>query len=393
MDKLKCAKEFCVGCGLCKSYFGEEKVSIKLNQNGFYSPSFNLSAKEIKRLSEFCPVLRSPEYYDNNVWGRHIKSFLGFSIDEEIRHKASSGGILTSMSKYLLDKKIVDKIIQIGNDSECLLPHTVVVDSVNQLISNCGSRYVAVSLLENLLNILNSNKELKFALIGKPCDIRAVYNLKKLNPDAFFNLKCTFSFFCAGTPSYNATKTLIEKLGFKVENVKKMVYRGNGWPGYATAYDKYGNWNSMGYDDSWGKILGRDIYKGCKFCFDGVGEYADISAGDAWYLDSKGNVSFEEAKGRNVVFARTKLGEQLLTNALEKKYIVLENFELSELSKMQPFQYEKKGVLLPKILAMKTFFRAVPAIDLYQIKKYGYVSNRKVRNYLGTIKRILKNKI
>lgn len=393
MKKIKTAKEFCVGCGLCQSFFGEKKAILELDENGFYSPDLNLTPREEKILESFCPILKAPEIYDNNIWGIYEKVFLGYSTNEEIRYKASSGGVLTSVCSYLLEEKIVDKIIQIGNSSDSLLPIAVEVNSIDQLKENCGSKYIAVSLLKDVLNTLNKNKNEKFAIVGKPCDIRAIYNLKKVNPEIVNNLKYTFSFFCAGTPSFNATKTLIKKLGLDFEDVNRVTYRGNGWPGYAAVYDKFGNKKSMSYDDSWGKILGRDLCKGCRFCFDGVGEYADISAGDAWYLDNQGNVTFEEAKGRNVIFARTKLGEELLKKIEQNNKILLEDFDIEILKKMQPYQYEKKGILLPKVLAMKTCFRNVPSIELKEIRKYGYVSQRKLRNYLGTIKRILKNKI
>ena len=42
------------------------------------------------------------------------------------------------------------------------------------------------------------------------------------------------SFFCAGLPSIDAQKKLLEEMGCN-SRVVSLRYRGNGWPGYATA--------------------------------------------------------------------------------------------------------------------------------------------------------------
>ena len=91
--------------------------------------------------------------------------------------------------------------------------------------------------------------------------------------------------------------------------IKSLRYRGDGWPGYATATQYDGKVFKMDYNTSWGQILGRDIMKMCRFCLDGIGEMADISCCDAWYLTNDNKPDFSEADGRNAVFCRSKLGD------------------------------------------------------------------------------------
>ena len=130
----------------------------------------------------------------------------------------------------------------------------------------------------------------KYAFIGKPCDVTVLKNFQKLNPIIAEMIPITMSFFCAGLPRIDAQKKLLEEMGCN-GRVVSLRYRGNGWPGYATVNLENGKQCKMDYNTSWGKILGRDIMKMCRFCLDGIGEMADIACCDVWYLteDNKPN--------------------------------------------------------------------------------------------------------
>ena len=120
------------------------------------------------------------------------------------------------------------------------------------------------------------------------------------------------TFFCAGAPSKNATLKLAENLGVQADQIDNVRYRGNGWPGKATVTLEDKSERYMDYIDSWNQILGRNIRKMCKFCVNGVGMYADISCGDLWNLDQNQRPEFTEGKGQNIIFARSKVGRDLL---------------------------------------------------------------------------------
>ena len=117
-------------------------------------------------------------------------------------------------------------------------------------------------------------------------------------------------------------------------------YRGNGWPGYATVQKIDGKCNKISYNESWSKILGRDVRKSCRFCIDGIGSLADISCGDAWYLLKNNKPDFSEHKGRNIVFSRTRKGETLLNDAVQGGFIHTEEYkELNNLKLIQKYQF------------------------------------------------------
>lgn len=388
-------KEYCIGCGLCQSCFGEEKASVKLNDKGFYAPEFALTGEEYTALQSFCPVDVEPGCYSKQVWGERRRVCLGHAADETVRNTASSGGVLTAVCTYLLEQGLADGIIQLGDSEVALQKTTRISRSKEEILACAGSRYIAALPLEQVVQMLEANPADRFVIVGRPCDIRGMRAYLKLHEQRAQQVVCLLSFFCAGTPSVNASRRMIEKMGAADANITHVSYRGNGWPGYSTVKDDRGNAYTMNYEDSWGAILGRDIYRGCRFCYDGIGEEADIACGDAWYLDEQGKVTFDERPGRNVIFARTELGERLLRQAEAAGCIVCEAFDEPELDKMQPYQYVRKAQLRYKLLAMRTARRQIPAVDPGKLAwhKSRISPKDRARMYLGTLRRIWKKKI
>ena len=235
----------------------------------------------------------------------------------------------------------------------------------------------------------------KYAFIGKPCDVVALRNYMEINAKLKESIPYLLSFFCMGLPSDLAQTKLLQKL--ECRNCKSLDYRGNGWPGFATAIDSDGKVHKITYDESWGQILGRDLMPACKFCIDGIGEMADISCGDAWYLTEENKPDFSEHEGRNVVFARTSKGNDLLNEMKDKEIINLEkydNYEV-ELSLIQKSQWNRRREMKHRILAMKVLLQEHPSYDSKLLKLYsrGLSEKQKARILLGTSKRILMGKM
>lgn len=388
-------KQYCIGCGLCKSHFGSEKADLILNNKGFYEPYFQLTQDEYGVLRQFCPVDAPIKQYSTRVWGERELVCLGYAADEAVRRRASSGGVLTAICCYLLEQRIVNGVIQIGDGAKPLQKNTQISRDAAAVLQCAGSRYIAVMPLENMVQRLTEHSGEKFAVVGRPCDIRALKAYIEIRRELEPQIVCALSFFCAGTPSVNATRRMIVQMGADEQRVIQVSYRGNGWPGCATVQEEGGRGYTMNYEESWGKILGRDIYLGCRLCYDGMGEEADIACGDAWYLDEEGNVSFNECPGRNMIFARTQNGARILQQAEAAGYIVCEALDEKWIKKMQPFQYVRKAQLRYKLLAMRMVGREIPAIQLSKLRCHGKLLSLKdkARIYLGTLRRILQNKM
>lgn len=388
-------EKYCIGCGLCESIF-PEYINVNLGVDGKYQVSINkgISQATDRIFQEICPVLKGS--YSPKIWGEFKSCYFGSSNNKRIRYKSSSGGILTQTLVYLLQKKKVDAILQIGVKQKNPLENvSYVCTEEYEVINNCGSRYAPAKLLSHLLEILQQYK--RIAVVGKPCDIRALTNFISIYPEYTDCIAYKFSFFCGGIPSQNATYKLLDELGVKKEDLLKFRYRGNGWPGLTTAILKSGEEVSMTYNQSWGKILGRDIHKYCKFCPDGLGECADFSCGDAWYSTQNGYPQFEEKDGRNIILCRSDLGNRLIKEMVKDNSISVEPIKEPNdyLKKIQVGQYYRKTSLFGKALAMKAKHKYLPIPDMKVLWNWRGNRNilRQVKVVVGTLKRIKEGKI
>lgn len=385
--------EKCVGCGLCKSVF-EDNVEMKIDENGFYRPYF-FNKGDIDKLKIICPLNHNSDRYSSNMWGKYDGVFLGYSLNREIREKGSSGGIITQTLVYLLENKKIDGVIHIGPSSTNPLENSTLISTTREeIIKNAGSRYAPTLPLVNLRDSLNLNK--KYAFVGKPCDVRALKNYAEIDINVNKCIPYVISFFCMGTPSYLGTDKLIEELGFIKSEVRSLRYRGNGWPGFATAINNNGRSSSMSYNKSWGKITGKYLQPYCRWCADGVGEFADISCGDAWYLDENRKPKFDEEDGRSVIFARNAKGNNLISEMCLAGVISIEDFnnDISMLRDMNYSQFNRKATLLGKILALRLVGKDAPNYrirDLYAWSKNTSRINN-VRTFIGTILRRIQRK-
>ena len=391
MKNEKYLEKYCTGCGLCSS---QNDVTFE-NKNGFMTPKLHSNA--LNFCEKYCMSSYIPNHKDwsKSIWGNYQSLYYGYSNNYDIRHRASSGGVITSVCLYLISNNIVDGILHTGCDEQYpWRTKTFCSTNAEEVTERSGSRYAQSSPLKDIFGLIKPGK--RYAYVGKPCD---VYSLKKFCEDHkefSESIILTISFFCAGVPSETANLKLLTALSCKPEECNALSYRGNGWPGKAEVKTKAGVSNSMDYQSSWGRILGRDIRTICRFCMNGTGECADISCGDAWYLkDNK--PSFEENDGRNVVFGRTSKGDSILLAAKEKGFINLISDSKSEkeIRWSQPFQYERKATMFQKVLALKVLFRAVPNDRLKELKtiKSDISFDRKYEIFKGMIGRLVRKNI
>ncbi len=384
----------CIGCGLCETLF-QNNAKMRISEDGFYRPYFKY-AYETDLLEKICPLCFNSEDYSSNIWGKRENVYLGYANTSSIREKSSSGGIITQALVYLLEHKIIDAVIHIGASNENPLENNIFIsESEEQVVKNSGSRYSPSMPLQKIDILLKENK--KYAFVGKPCDIRALRNYSKINPLINERIIYTFSFFCMGTPSYLGTENLLSKLGVDKGKVVEIRYRGNGWPGKATVKDNENHMFAMDYSKSWGVLTGKFIQPYCRWCADGLGEFADIACGDAWYLDEEKKPIFKEEKGRNVIFARNCKGDHLLKQMYKEGEITLKDFEkeIGLLKYMNYSQYHRKTTMCAKILGLKVLKRDKPYYRIEDLRKWSKKTSvfKNLRAFIGTITRGLKGRI
>ena len=388
MKMRKYLNEYCVGCGLCEAC---GTATCETDEKGFMHP-FKGDEDWLKKVCPSSGIQQQCMDFQN-IWGRTKEVYYGWTSNRSIRQVASSGGVITEIASWMLESKRADAVLHVCADPQDPTK-TICCESTSreELTSRSGSRYAISHPLKDI-SLIDVSK--RYVFIGKPCDVVALRNYMKINEKLRKGIVLILSFFCAGVPSIYAQDNLLKHLQCSKEELVSLKYRGDGWPGYTTAVDKHGKIYQTDYATSWGKILGRDIMKMCRFCLDGIGEMADISCGDAWYLTPDKKPDFTEAEGRNVIFARTDIGKNLLDAIIKDGGLQVTPTTVDDLKYIQTYQWDRRATMVDKMLAMRLFGKSFPKYELGNLLKYSKTVpiKRHYAIFKGTIKRILCRKI
>ena len=156
----------------------------------------------------------------------------------------------------------------------------------------------------------------------------------------------------------------------------------------ARAVQTDGQTFEMDYNTSWGTILNRHLQFRCKICPDGTGEFADIVCADAWY-GKDGYPDFTERDGRSLLLSRTDIGEALIADALANNAIQINNLEIGEIEKMQPYQIQRKQAVLARTIATRLALGIAPTFRNLKLLRAS-ASSKPInwfRNAIGTYRR------
>lgn len=363
LDRVERGKT-CSGCGLCAA-IAPEQISMAMQAPGYLRPvqSAALAADAEAAIAAACPGIvidiETDAPVDDIIWGPARFVGTGHATDAALRYRASSGGVISALLVHALQTGVVDFVVQTAADPDKPTGNrTVISRGPGDIFEAAGSRYAASSPLAGLEDWLTAPGRLAF--VGKPCDVAALRSHARRDPRIDAKVPIMLAFFCAGIPSGDGNGRLVDAMGAKRDDVVGFRYRGDGWPGFATAILRDGSIRRMGYDDSWGQILSKEVQFRCKVCADGVGSAADIACADAWYGDDRGYPSFQEQEGRSLIMARTAVGQALLDSARAAGVLVTTDLDIGEIVKMQPHQARRKRQIASRLAAMAVAMRPWP---------------------------------
>jgi coenzyme F420 hydrogenase subunit beta len=376
------------------------KVVMEQTDAGFLRPrqDSGLTADEEARIARICPGLGqrvvAEGRRDDVLWGPYVSMRKGHAMDEEMRHTASSGGALSAILLHLLETGQVDGVIQTAASPDLPIGNVAVLSEDRAgILRSAGSRYAPSSPLGNLTDYLDGKR--RYAFVGKPCDVVALRALAREDLRIDAEIPFVLSFFCAGVPSLKGAEAVVEKLGASLDEVTAFRYRGNGWPGHATATLASGEEKSMTYHASWGGVLSKHVQHRCKICADGTGKAADVVCADAWHADEDGYPLFEEEDGVSLVVARTNRGEALVEAATSAGAIALEPFDVAELPAIQPGQFGRRRALAARLLGLRLTGMPVPRYDGLNVRAAAKRNSLKgnLKNMLGMMRRVLMRRV
>lgn len=337
----------CMGCGLCQTIAGKDKVSFVVTPDGRQRPmqTGSIDASTWKTIARTCPGMNvgAPTVVGaggvvDPVWGPLRQVALGYAADPDIRFRAAGGGVLTALASYLLCSSEVDFVMQVrAARDRPMRTETVFSRSVGDVVAASSSRYGPSTPLDAIRAALDTGE--RFAFVGKPCDISGLRNYSRQDPRVDTNCAAMLALVCGGGPEFWKSRDLVRDLGYWERDVTLMRYRGYGNPGRARIEVQDGAAFELTYAELWDDESKWASQTRCRLCPDGIGEGADIVSGDFW----PGCQPTGEDAGFNSIMVRSERGDRIFKAAVAARALVISrSLTVADMSHTQPHQVRKK---------------------------------------------------
>lgn len=358
----------CMSCGVCSSICPVDAISmIYQKHEGFYRPAIDeTKCVSCGKCMKVCPAEHQES---SNLIGEYQELYLAHSTDANVRHWATSGGVINALVRYLLDKHFVQGVLMTGYSEESPIeakPYILTRNSVSLLKQNprdFASRYVTVPVLSKL-------KEMKHmksvAVVGTPCQIIALKNLWGGYSQCEFLL---IGITCSGGISYKATAEYKQKQN---KLTAKMFYRGDGWPGKNSLISDNSCLDYAHNGSLFERMFSSQVFKnpGCRNCKDHFAEQADISFCDFWNEDERKS----EHEGNSCVIVRSVKAHEIFYQMQQDGYVeVVRSLSETEIENGQMQILKAKKGKLHGMFKYRLFTKTVDFVfdhDLYHIFTY-----------------------
>lgn len=317
-------KGICSGCGACVSVCPVGIVTMKSIPGKDEQPTLTGKCILCGYCYSQCPWTE-PKPLEVDVFGRSryekeevgvvLASYSAKSRKEEILKVASDGGVVTSLLVYLFKNGFIDCAVcsSLGKE-EPLKPKPKVVLTSDELLECAGTRYTVSQTIIGLGSAVDEYGKEKIAVVGTPCQIRAIRKMQysphgalKYGSKVFLciGLFCMESFYYDKLiKEYLPQRTNLNKVSKFSIRKGKFIVEAEGKRVVDVHLDEV-----------------RPYVRGsCHICTDFTSELADISVG-----------SVGSPAGWSTVLLRTEKAKRIFEDAVNTGYI-----ECKPLDKVKP---------------------------------------------------------
>ncbi|WP_321518144.1 Coenzyme F420 hydrogenase/dehydrogenase, beta subunit C-terminal domain [uncultured Bacteroides sp.] len=250
-----------------------------------------------------------------------LAKFIGYSMDERIRYKSSSGGIGTGILKYLFEIGYIETAVSLVYDAELCKYRPEFIYCFEDF-NNCGSVYHEIELIEYIKENYSKVKG-RLSVFCMGCQVNYIRKiLQRHNIESFI-----LSLVCSGQTEIKGIYTYYRLLGIKKEDIFSIQFRGNGWPSGIQIKLKNGNFlKRNNWTEPWSTLHTSHLYqpRKCFFCKESFNKAADVSLADPW-LDKYINI---DTVGNTIFCVNTNIGIEIITAMINKRLIyVTEAFD------------------------------------------------------------------
>ncbi len=301
----------CVGCGLCARVCPGAYLDLReLNEAVF------------------------GEVPTDAITGVVRKVLLTRAADEQVHLAGASGGTMTALTRWLLEKGLVDGVLasRMGTADDPLAPQAFIARRIEELDGTGGSIYQKAAANEALRGELKDG--VRLACVGLGCQIRglrkAALHLKPWRE----NIALAIGLFCGHNADRPGTEHLLRRAGVKPGDAAQVRFRKGRHPGAFWVRTRSGEEREIPFRRFTYFLTLFENHR-CGLCTDPLNAMADLSVGDAWLTEKTIGDGRERAGGWNVTIVRSERGEEFIQRAIADGALLAEPAELDSIKQTQ----------------------------------------------------------
>ena len=328
----------CTRCGTCAGICPKEAIALDENAYPYLAGEcidcgfcFNVCPGSDLDLPLLAERLFKTNYDIRDLHCYAGNHFIGHPADATIRSVGASGGVVTGLLVYMLEKRLIDGAVVVGMDPERpYLSKGILARTKREIIKASKSKYCITPSMEVLKEIRKEKGQ--FAVVALPCQIHALRKMETVDPALSKKIYCIFGLYCHCNLNLNAPIEALTASKMDLEDVAEFQYRGGGWPGGLWVRTKNGMTKSIHHAcmrTSMNVMFRLFGATRCYYCVDALAEFSDLSFGDFWANDYNDDlatfekctlISQKTAKGRAILDDAVKDGNLLLQKLPEDRF-------------------------------------------------------------------------
>lgn len=362
----------CTGCGTCAGTCPYNSISmIRSDPEGFLLPRIDQSTcRRCGLCVRVCPghsinldKLASEVFGkqpENKLLGNLLRCYVGHSQSYETRYNSASGGLVTEVLVFALENKIIDgALVCRMRDDRPLETEAFIARNREELVSAAKSKYCPVATNEALRRILKEDG--RFAVVGLPCHIHGIRQAERIFKGLNEKIVLHLGLMCSHTVGYRGTEFVLKKSGVEKEKVRRISYRGKGWPGCMSIQTKDGKSLDIPLVGSWNAywpVFSSFFFTPlrCIMCPDQNNELADVSFGDAWLPELR-----HDKVGKSIIVTRTTFADEILDRMSLAGRISIKRIQPEKVEQSQAFNLRfKKTELAARLAVLEKLGKKTP---------------------------------
>lgn len=343
-------RNLCISCGACESAAPEGAIELAYSSSdGLYLPQILDESQTAGGGAEFavCPGKGVPyrrlhsELFGEDLnscpkLGSYRSAYAVRAQDATIAQHASSGGVMTAIAAYLLEKGDVDGVVvnAFTYGDGPFRTEVYVARNREELLRAQGSKYCPTMTNSIVRSCAESGE--RYLFVGTPCQVAALRMAAERDSTVKAAFPLTMGNFCGGLRTYGRLYSVLKRCGIDPSNCASFRFRGDGWPGSLRVEDRSGRVIQKAYPD-YDADLRLSKPSRCTLCIDGTALLADFACGDAWL-----ERFLQTGHGWSLVLARSERADSILEDMTKDELLIREDVSRDEILRSQSINLSSK---------------------------------------------------